>query len=216
MEHSQQDNRRELYRCEPESVMEPVLDVIHEQQTRRAARVIDINARGARIALAEGDGLNLVQGSPIHVTIMAPGLDGRASIEARVVFSASKAGEHLLALAFIDVPDVSDRSEPTFFSVFNRRSDRRSADESSISAVLITDEGKEEPEHGLLLNVVNHSDRGIGFVVNANVDDLIRGRDSLSLTIASRSNTQPRVLTARVQHRATRAGEIYYGCSFAA
>ena len=57
---------------------------------------------------------------------------------------------------------------------------------------------------------------GIGFVVDASVDDLLRGRDALNLVLRSRDDEPPRTLTARVLHRATRSGSVYYGCTFAA
>ncbi len=216
MEHSQEQNRRRAYRYQPEPVMEPIFSILHGDQRCKAERVIDINARGARVAVNEQDKINLAADARLRASIMAPGLDGCVDIEARVVFNAINSGQQLLALAFDMVPDVADRIDPAFFRVFNRRGDMRSSDESSISAVLVTDDEAEEPEHGLMLNVVNHSDRGIGFMVDEHADIHVRGRKALRLTIASKSTGGPHQLTAHVQHRATRAGAVYYGCSFAA
>ncbi len=81
------NNRRELYRCEPAPVWAPILSVLHQGQRIAADRVIDVNLRGVRVSFATTRLATLPVGEVITASIQAPGLDGCADLSGRVVFS---------------------------------------------------------------------------------------------------------------------------------
>ncbi len=214
MAQDDHDDRRQAYRCEPSQLMAPVLSIIHNGRRLQAERVIDVTLRGARVEFASAAGAAITSGAAITVTLMAPGLDGCADVAARVVFSASRGQRHVVAMVFVDEPDVADRCDSAFFSVFNRRSTQRSDGVTAISAMLLP--GDDQPAEPIELKVINHSSGGIGFLVDAALDELIRGRDALDIAVHSDDAGEPRHRTARVLHRATNANAIYYGCMYAA
>lgn len=210
------NNRRQAYRCEPSPVLEPIFSLFWNDRRVSARRVIDVNMRGARVEFRSVDIPQLKPGSELTATIQAPGLDGWLDIDARVVFNAAR-GEHtVLALVFPHTPDVADRSDAAFFSVFNRRQERRDERADDLEATLSREQFEELKEDEVPLRVVNHSSGGIGFVVDESMDHLLRGRDALSVTLRMTKTEPPRTLTAKVLHRATRSGHVYYGCTFAA
>ncbi|MCZ6774425.1 MAG: hypothetical protein O7G83_20900 [Proteobacteria bacterium] len=208
VEHTIDSNRRERYRLEPSPVLEPILSIIHDGRRVTADTVIDVNLSGARVAFEGSITLNIVPGENVTASVQAPGLDGCADIPARIIFSAIKASRHVVALVFTQTPDLSDRATSDFFSVFNRRADLREAasePESAASATLVG-------EARVDLKVLNHSTRGIGFIVDEQTDALLRERQSLALAIQLPQQHDPVAVSVRICHRAALTDTVYYGC----
>lgn len=210
MQTALDDNRREAYRYYPSPVMEPMLSIVHDGARSRADSVLDINMRGVRVSFEPERAPRVRAGEEVGVSIQAPGLDGCADFGARVVFSAGQEGKQVLALVFTSRPDVADRADRYFFSMFNRRQAERSEDAAAIDAELLPARADGER---ISIRVVNHSAGGIGFVVDPEVDAIIRGSEAIDIAIRTRDDA--REVTARVLHRASRAGTVYYGCTFA-
>ena len=216
MGSSAQYNRRQAYRYAPPPVMAPVLSIIHGGTRTRVDSVIDINLRGARVAFDGAEMHNFSSGQEVTVTLQAPGLDGSVEIDARIVFSAKQGQRHIIALVFISEPDLADRTDSNFFSVFNRREDQRAASVAAISAVLMANREASDEIAGFEVKVINHSSKGIGFTVDQTLDDLIRGREAVDLRIQTDGSEDVQQLSARILHRVTRSDTIYYGCMFSA
>jgi hypothetical protein len=216
MGSSAQYNRRRAYRYAPPQVMAPVLSITHDGTRTRVDSVIDINLRGARVAFDGAEVHNFNSGQEVTVTLQAPGLDGSVDIGARVVFSAKQGQRHVIALVFISEPDLADRADGNFFSIFNRREDQRAASVAAITAMLMANRAASDDITGFEVKVINHSSKGIGFTVDETLDNLIRGREAVDLRIQTDSDEDASQHTARILHRVTRSDTIYYGCMFSA
>jgi len=196
--------------------MEPVMTLLVDGTRTPVDSVIDINLHGARVRFAEQSALHLRPGQKVTVTLQAPGLDGCVDIESSIVFSAVKESRIVVALKFISEPDLGDRTDGNFFSIFNRREQRREVGVAALRAMLVAN--REAPDNlgDIEVKVINHSKRGIGFVVDRTLDDLLRGREVVDLKIHTQAEVNPLPQSARILHRVLRSDTIYYGCMFAA
>lgn len=214
MEAAIQDNRRQAYRYAPPLVMEPIFTLIRDGERTRAQSVVDINVRGARVCFPNAAAPKIHPGDEVVASVQAPGLDGCVDFPARVVFSAEQDAQRLIALMFRQVPDIDDRVDANFFSVFNRRQDERPDSGIRVNAVVHATADADNEPTGFEIRVVNHTSKGIAFVVNKALDRLIEKRDTVDLSIQTAEQTEPQRVSARVLHRAVRAEAIYYGCMF--
>lgn len=208
-----ESNRREVYRLAPERVMQPVLSVLCGGERLMASRVIDVTLGGARIEFEGAKHTAIVPGREVTASVQAPGLDGWADLPARVVFSAVRRQRHVVGLVFTARPDLSDRATGAFFSVFNRRElEREPAPAEQVSAQLFPQGPETEP---VRVEVLNHSPKGLGFVVDQALDELLRGRDSVPLSVSRPDGGEQTTVELRICHRATRTDAVYYGGVFA-
>lgn len=214
MDSAASTDRRQAYRYSPPPIMEPIVTVIDRGSRARAHSVVDINLRGARLAFKGEDAPHLAAGQTVTIAMQAPGLDGAVDIKARVVFSAKQDHRHVVAVVFTNLPDIDDRVDAAFFSVFNRRQDERPDCGMRINAVVLADNSDDSEPTGFEIRVVNHTNKGMGFVVNRALDRLINGRDAIELAIQTQDRPEPRHVSARILHRAMRTDTVYYGCIF--
>ncbi len=206
------NNRRELYRCEPAPVWAPILSVLHQGQRIAADRVIDVNLRGVRVSFATTRLATLPVGEVITASIQAPGLDGCADLGGRVVFSETRGAELVVAIAFDAAPDLGDRVTADFFSVFNRRNARRQSPApgaDNVSALVLNAAG--EPDGVIDLKLRDHSDSSVGFVVDEDTDAFLREGAAVALPTPDGPHT---VRPAVVRRREAQDDSVYYGCSF--
>ncbi len=208
------DDRRRCYREQPDQVMEPILNLIHDGSRTLVEDVVDINLRGTRVAFERNRAPRLSPGQDLTASIQAPGLDGCLNISSRVVFNASQGERQLIALVFTELPDITDRTDASFFSVFNRRRNEREAEPPALTAVLLGDAPEDTDCTGIQLNILNHSTKGIAFVVDEQLDSLIRSRENIELAIEAGDGTPARRERARIARRVIRGDEIFYGCMF--
>jgi hypothetical protein len=204
-------DRRRAYRYSPPLLMEPQLHVVHDGDRLPVIDVLDINARGARLCFALSRRARFTVGGEVRVVAQAPGLDGLVDICAQVVFSATRDDRVVAGFVFDRLPDVGERADGVFFSVFNRRIAERA--EPTVVACLATP----AVESCGPLEVINHSEHGIGFLVGAELDTALRGLAQLELALsrADEPGASSRV-TAEVRHRVRHGDTVYYGCRFAA
>lgn len=202
-------DRRSAYRYSPPRLLEPQINLIHAGGRVPVVEVFDINAYGARLGFTVSRRTELRPGIDVQVAAQAPGLDGVVDIAARVVFSVVRAQRLAVGLVFAPLPDVGERADGVFFSIFNRRADERAeqAFEARLTAPV------EDPAHRL--QVLNHSGRGIGFVVEPGLDRLLRERSHVELEMTLPGSRGDRRVTAEVRHRADLADTVYYGCRLA-
>lgn len=208
-------DRRVAYRFAPPPVMEPLLSVICDGERVTATAVLDATLGGARVEFTGGQHGALTPGREVTASVQAPGLDGWADIPARIVFSAMQDGRHVVGLVFIEQPDLSDRATSAFFTVFNRREQEREtaqAPERRVSARVLGDDRSATP---LEVEVLNHSSKGLGFVVDKSLDERLRGRDSIPLAVTLPDGGAQTTVELRICHRATRTDAVYYGGVFA-
>lgn len=117
MNNKIQANRRLMYRLEPAPVWAPILSVIADGKRIRAETVIDVNLSGVRIAFPLASSQTFERGQLVTASIQAPGLDGCVDMRGRVVFAAGSGGRRVVAVEFLDKPDLLDRTTADFFSV---------------------------------------------------------------------------------------------------
>jgi hypothetical protein len=205
-------NRRQYYRYEPPTLDAPVLSLLHDGRRCRAVSVIDVNLKGVRLVFAADALPPLLAGTVVTTSLQAP--DGGAStdIAGRIVFSFER-GEHcMVAIAFSSTPDLGDGMTADFFRVFNRRADlRRNLPPGSkqVSALVLNAAGEADAIIDLVLR--DHSDQGIGFVVDTRTDAYMRDGASLALPLPDRLQA---VWPAQIRRRDAHAGAIHYGCTF--
>ena len=209
-------DRRQKYRCEPAPVWAPLVSLISAGRRFSANKVVDVTLDGARLELSANDAAAFTQGQEVTASIQAPGLDGCADIRGRIVFRADHAGRNVLAIAFTETPDLSERSTAHFFSVFNRREDKRAASDPGadvVSAVLLNAEG--EADAVIDLTLVDHSAKGVGFSVDPHTDRFIRDSDPAAVAL-SLPDQQDATRPAQLRRREARQDGVYYGCTFGA
>ncbi|MCB1747391.1 MAG: PilZ domain-containing protein [Gammaproteobacteria bacterium] len=203
------DNRRRAYRYSPSLLMEPQLHVVHAGGRVPAIDVLDINARGARLRFTLSRRPELRPGEDVRVVAQSPGLDGLVDIPARVVFSDVRDNRLVAGLVFDDLPDVGERADGVFFSVFNRRAaERAERDAQALVARLVAPATTASAE----LEVVNRSEHGLGLLIDPALDVELREVDRVELDLARRGQPGDARVTAEIRHRVRRAGAVYYGC----
>jgi len=212
MNNDNQPNRRLMYRLEPPPVWAPILSIIVDGRRVRAATVIDVNLRGVRIALPQDDTLKLERGLTVTASIQAPGLDGCADIRGRVVFTADSGERRVVAVAFLDEPDLSDRTTADFFSVFNRRQEMRQAPAAGEVVEALVLDAAGQPDGVIDLTVLNQSAAGIGFVVDATTDAYMRDCAAVAISLAVPAEERE-TRAAHLRHRSSREDAVYYGCT---
>ena len=212
MTNKTNNNRRRYYRFEPPSLGAPILSIVHQGRRCKAARVIDINLKGVRVMFAAGKLSPLTVGEFVTTSIQSPGILDSADIAGRVVFSFER-GEHtVVAISFSETPDLGDGMTADFFRVFNRREDlRRNAAPGSdkVSALVLNAAGEADAIIDLLLR--DHSDTGIGFVVDSPTDAFMRDGTALALPLPNRQHA---VWPAQIRRREAHDGAIHYGATF--
>lgn len=205
-------NRRQMYRCEPPPVAAPTLAVYRGDKGSTADFVIDVTLSGVRAALPAAGSPVLAEGDAVIVAIQAAGLDGQVEIGARVVFACDEGAQRIVALAFSDKPDLSNRTTAEFFSVFNRRENLREAPREALSVEALVLDANGQPDGVIDVAVVNQSATGMGIAVDASTDAYIR--DAQAVALALPGNGAPaRPLSLR--HRVNRDDGVYYGASLA-
>ena len=151
-------------------------------------------------------------GDFVTTSIKSQGLLRATDIAGRVVVSFTRGAQRIVAIAFTDVPDLGDGVTADFFRVFNRREDlRRNAAPGSttLSALVLNAEGVADGVIDLKLR--DHSDKGIGFVVDNHTDAFMRDGASLALPLPDR---QQAVCAAQVRRRDAHDDTVHYGCTF--
>ncbi|MGE0485999.1 MAG: PilZ domain-containing protein [Gammaproteobacteria bacterium] len=203
-------DRRLTYRYTPTLLLEPQVHVVHGDTRLPAIDVVDITARGARLGFALSRRPAFRPGEDVRVVAQAPGLDGPVDIPARVVFCATADERVVAGLVFDLLPDVGERADGVFFSVFNRRMATRTGRAAATVIARLTVPVLADP-----LEVINHSARGIGFLVDGALDRQLRDLDQVELALSLPGDTAPHPVTAEIRHRACRSDTVYYGCRFA-
>lgn len=212
-DQNDEPNRREAYRLAPERVMQPMLSILCAGKRLTASRVIDVTLGGARVEFEGKQHEAIVPGREVTASVQAPGLDGWADLPARVVFSAVRRQRCVVGLVFTARPDLSDRATGAFFSVFNRRElEREPVPAEQVSAQLFPEDTETAP---VPVEVLNHSPKGLGFVVDRALDELLRDRDSVPLAVSRPEGGEQTTVELRICHRATRTDAVYYGGVFA-
>jgi hypothetical protein len=201
-----------MYRFEPPPVAAPKLAISGKGWRIAAEMVIDVNLKGVRIAVPLGVCPAFARSDEVLATIEAPGLAGSAEIRSRIAFVADGGGRRVLALEFMDTPDLTDRATAEFFCVFNRREDRRqgAGAAATVEALVLDAEG--QPDGVIDLCVLNRSPKGIGFVVDGATDAFMRDHDTVAIKLPAPGADER---AARVRHRADRDDSVYYGCTLA-
>ncbi len=214
MNNEIQRNRRLMYRLEPAPVWAPALSIVADGQHIRVETVIDVNLRGVRIALPLAGNLTLTRGQLVTTSIQAPGLDGSVEIRGRLVFTADGGGHRVVAVEFLDKPDLMDRTTADFFSVFNRRQDLRLSPSAGevIEAIVLDADG--QPDGVIDLTLLNQSAAGIGFVVDAMTDAFMRDCEAVALTLDLPTEDNEK-RAVHLRHRSHREDAVYYGCTLA-
>jgi len=206
------NNRRQYYRHAPPSLGAPILSVRHGGRHCTAERVIDVSLKGVRVIFPDADLVPLAVGDPVTTSIQAPGLRSAADIAGRVVLSVARGPQRVVAIAFIDTPDLGDGATADFFRIFNRRGDLRrnvAPGQDSLSALVLNADGSADGVIDLQLR--DHSDKGIGFVVDSHTDAFMRDGASLALPLPDR---QQAVWPAQVRRRDAQDDTVHYGCTF--
>lgn len=214
MDDTTTNNRRQLYRFEPPPVWAPIFSVICAGKRCTAEQVIDVNLKGVRVVFAATALPTLVTGQEITTSIQAPGLDGCVDIRGRIVFSATRAANLMVAIAFIECPDLDDRVTADFFSVFNRREDLRqmfSAAGDTLSALILNASGEADGVIDLMLRDRSH--KGFGFVVDEHTDAFMQDHFGASVALHL-PDQQTAVGPAQVRRRDARDDAVHYGCTF--
>ena len=110
------------------------------------------------------------------------------------------------------MPDLGDGMTADFFRVFNRREDPRrnaAAGSNKVSALVLNAAGEADAIVDLLLR--DHSDTGIGFVVDSRTDAFMRDGTALALPLPNRQHA---VWPAQIRRREAHDDAIHYGCTF--
>lgn len=213
MVNTTNSNRRQVYRLQPPPVWAPIFSIIVAGRQHTAAKVIDVNLQGVRVTFGAADLSALTPAALVTTSIRAPGLDGAVDIRGRVVFAMTRGDGLVVAIAFLDPPDLSDRVTADFFRVFNRREDerRRSAPgQDRISALVLNAAGEADGVIDLVLR--DHSDKGVGFVVDQPTDAFLQNSAGLALPL---SNQGAAVRPAQLRRRDAYDDAFHYGCTFA-
>ena len=212
MTQLQHGNRRQMYRFAPPPAGAPALAVQSGAQRITADFIIDVNLGGVRVAFPLEGCPAFASGDAVTVAIRAPGLEGSAEMRGRVVFAADGGGRRVVALAFIDPPDLADRATAEFFMVFNRREDpRETAPASEVIEALVLD-ADGQPDGVIDVKVLNQSPKGIGFVVDGATDAFMRACDAVAIALETPGEdvtTRP----AQLLRRVNREDNVYYGCT---
>lgn len=206
------NNRRQYYRHTPPSVGAPILSVIHGGLRCTAEQVINVSLKGVRLSFADTALLPMAAGELVITSIKSQGLAKATDIAGRVVASFTRGSQRIVAIAFTNSADLGDGVTADFFRVFNRREDlRRNAAPGSntLSALVLNAEGVADGVIDLKLR--DHSDKGIGFVVDNHTDAFMRDGASLALPLADR---QQAVRAAQVRRRDAHDDTVHYGCTF--
>ena len=205
-------NRRQYYRYEPPALDAPVLSLVHNGRRYQAASVIDVSLKGVRLVFASQTLPPPVAGAVVTTSIQAAGSAASTDLAGRVVFCFER-GEHwMVAIAFSATPDLDDGMTADFFRVFNRRADLRRMlppGSNQMSALVLNAAGEADAIVDLLLR--DHSDQGLGFVVDTRTDAFMRDGASLALPLPDR---QQAVSPAQIRRRDAHQGAIHYGCTF--
>lgn len=212
MVYKSNNNRRQYYRHEPPPLGPPILSVIHGGQGCTAEQVINVSLKGVRLSFADAALLPLAAGDLVTTSIKSQGLLKTIDIAGRVVMSFTRGPQRIVAIAFTDAPDLGDGVTADFFRVFNRREDlRRNAAPGSdtLSALVLNAEGVADGVIDLKLR--DHSDKGIGFMVDNHTDAFMRDGASLALPLPDRLQA---VRAAQVRRRDAHADTVHYGCTF--
>ena len=212
MVYKSNNNRRQYYRHEPPPVGAPILSVIHGGQGCTAEQVINVSLKGVRLSFADAALLPLAAGDLVTTSIKSQGLLKATDIAGRVVVSFTRGSQRIVAIAFTDAPDLGDGVTADFFRVFNRREDlRRNAAPGSdtLSALVLNAEGVADGVIDFKLR--DHSDKGIGFVVDNHTDAFMRDGASLALPLPDRLQA---VRAAQVRRRDAHDDTVHYGCTF--
>ena len=212
MVNKSNNNRRQYYRHEPPPVGAPILSVVHGGQACTAEQVINVSLKGVRLSFSDAALPPLTAGDLVTTSIKSQGLLRATDIAGRVVVSFTRGAQRIVAIAFTDAPDLGDGVTADFFRVFNRREDlRRNAAPGSttLSALVLNAEGVADGVIDLKLR--DHSDKGIGFVVDNHTDAFMRDGASLALPLPDR---QQAVCAAQVRRRDAHHDTVHYGCTF--
>lgn len=204
-------NRRQYYRCQPASPDAPVLSIVHQGRRCEASSVIDVSLKGVRVTLDSAQ-VPLAAGAQVTLSIQSPGFGHAAEIAGRVVFSFERGAQYVVAISFSELPNLGDGMTADFFRVFNRREDlRRSALPGSdkVSALVLNAAGEADAIVDLLLR--DHSNKGVGFVVDTRTDTFMRDGTALALPLPDR---QQAVWPAQIRRRDAHDGAVHYGCTF--
>lgn len=207
------NNRRLVYRLQPPPVWAPIFSVMVNGTRCTAEQVIDVNLNGVRVTFAASKLAALTAGALVTTSIQAPGLDGSADISGRVVFSAIHGASLVVAIAFIETPDLADRVTADFFSVFNRREDERemtAPGSDRISALVLNAAGEADGVIDLMLR--DHSNKGVGFIVDEHTDAFLQ--DTAGGLALPLPHQQEAVWPAQVRRREAREDTVHYGCTF--
>ncbi len=212
MINTSNNNRRQYYRHAPPPAGAPILSVVHGSQRCTAEQVINVSLKGVRLSFADAALPPLAAGDLVTTSIKSCGLLSATDIAGRVVVSFTRGAQRIVAIAFTDAPDLGDGATADFFRVFNRREDlRRNAAPGSdtLSALVLNADGMADGVIDLKLR--DHSDKGIGFVVDNHTDAFMRDGASLALPLPDR---QQAVYAAQVRRRDARDDTVHYGCTF--
>ncbi len=216
-EHTSHLERRAVYRHKPPTVLEPILSIIYDGRRVMASTVVDVTLTGMRIEFDDADNVHFTPRQEVIASMQAPGLDGYADIAARIAFAAHTPEDYIVGLEFIDTPELSERVTSTFFSVFNRRGKMREAvivGTGQVSAYLLDSAHDSSVSATLEVGVVNYSPTGIGFLASAEIDSVLRDRESASLALKQSEADEFTTVPVRICHRAVRSDDVYYGCWF--
>lgn len=205
-------NRRQMYRFAPPPVWAPVFTAVAGEQRITAEMVIDVTLAGVRVAFPLAGCPAFSRGDAVLASICAPGLEGCAEIRGRVVFAADGGGRRVVAIAFDEQPDLSDRATADFFKVFNRREDPRETPAAAEVVEALVLDAAGQPDGVIDVQVLNQSAKGIGFVVDGVTDAFMRSCDAVAIALGTPGDncaTRP----AHLLHRVNRADDVYYGCA---
>ena len=205
------DERREIYRLQPRDDQKPTLVISGESMRAVPDEITDINVRGIKIEFDSDNAPHLLPGREVTVNLSAPGFTGIATIAARIVFAAKRGAKVIAALVFVKLPEAVARASSEFFSIFNRRSNRRSESAPGRSprlaeVVATATQSRHEA------TVDNYSGSGVGLVVDAAVDRLLRLSKEFEIVLRFPRSSEVRRVTARIVRRVPGASETYYGC----
>lgn len=212
MTNKNSTNRRQYYRHEPPPVGAPLLSLTLNGRQWTAEGVINVSLKGVRLLFKHADLPALPTGQAIVASINVPGMGRPTEIPSRVVLSATRGAQRVVAIAFTGLPDLGDHATADFFRIFNRREDpRRDADagQAALSALVLNADGSAD---GVIdVELRDLSDKGVGFVVDNPTDAFLRDGAALALPLPG---AEQAVFAAQVRRRDAHHDSVHYGATF--
>ncbi|MCC6707912.1 MAG: PilZ domain-containing protein [Gammaproteobacteria bacterium] len=206
------NNRRQFYRHEPPPLGAPLLSLKLDGRHWTAEQVINVSLKGVRLVFKHADLPALATGQAVITSIKVPGMASTTEIASRVVLSATRGTQRVVAIAFTGAPDLGDHATADFFRIFNRREDPRrdaGAGQAVLSALVLNADGSAD---GVIdLELRDLSDKGVGFIVDNPTDAFLRDGASLALPVPGQ---QQAVCPAQVRRRDEHDDSVHYGCTF--